>query len=218
MYKYYKKICIHPLDSTTMFLDPIRNVFADNSILVQPNIESHNFVLEQLVNLSERSLIIFLGHGSSQLLKGASFSNYDQEHFIDNKQAQHLFSNHDVFLLSCNSSDFLNAFSSYSSSIGFGNILSSMEEVEIEQKFRDININFEDIEIFKSAFVNAVYFALTILNEGKINFSKLSVFIRYYINDEINKILLNKEIMNRTEISKLLFEFRDEMFVYNCKI
>lgn len=194
-----------------MFLEPIRSIFGNDSILVQPSAESHSLVLEQLSKLSERSLIIFLGHGSSEILKGASFSGYEQENFIDNQQAKYLFSNHDVFLLSCNSSDFLKTFSSYNSSIGFGNILSSMEEVEVERRFRDINIDTEDIEIFKFAFVNAVQSVLIILNENKINFSELSIFIRYYINKEINKILLCKENPNRTEIAKLLFEFRDEM-------
>jgi hypothetical protein len=214
MSRYQKIICIHPLDETTMFLKPIRDIFSESSIQVEHNFEAHNSVLEQLSNLSERSLILFLGHGSSQLLKGASFLDYEQEHFIDNNQAKHLFANHDVFLLSCNSSDFLKSFSSYNSSIGFGNILSSIEEVEIEQKFRDINVDAEDIEIFKSAFVNAIYNSLLRFNQGRIKFSELSIYIRYNVNKEINIILLNKGIVNRREIAKLLFEFRDEMTLY----
>lgn len=215
MSRYQKIICIHPQDETTSFLTPIREVFGKNTILIEPNIESHDSVLKELSQLSQKCLIVFLGHGSSILLKGAVSAGFELEGFIDNNQAKTLFANHDVFLLSCNSSEFLKSFSSYNASIGFGNILSSIEEVEIEQKFRDINVDAEDIEIFKFAFVKAIYNSFLAFNHGIIKFSELSICIRYNVNKEINIILLNKGTVNRKEVAKLLFEFRDEMVLFS---
>jgi hypothetical protein len=212
---YQEVLCIHPLDESTAFLEPIRKIFSNNSI-IEANLEAHNAILEKIYNFNYKSLIIFLGHGSKEALKGSSTSDYEFENYIDVNQAKNLFKNHDIFLLSCNSRDFLNAFDSYNSSIGFGNIISSMEEVDIERRFRDLNLENEDVELFKLSFVSAVKQTFIQLITNKIIFKEIPIYLRYFINKEINSVLLSKDLKNRKEIAKLLFEFRDEM-IYRVK-
>ena len=213
---YHEVLCIHPLDESTTFLEPIREVFSSHSIIIEASLEAHNTILEKIHDFNQKSLIIFLGHGSKEALKGCSTSSYELENFIDINRAKNLFKNHDIFLLSCNSVDFLSSFDSYNSSIGFGNIISSMEEVEIERRFRDLNLEFDDVEIFKSSFVKAVKETLNLLLKNKIFFKEVPIHLRYFINKEINYILLDKNHQNRKEVAKLLFEFRDEM-IYRVK-
>ena len=73
---YQEVLCIHPLDESTAFLEPIREIFSNNSI-IEANLEAHNAILEKIYNFNYKSLIIFLGHGSKEALKGSSTSDYE---------------------------------------------------------------------------------------------------------------------------------------------
>jgi hypothetical protein len=91
-----------------------------------------------------------------------------------------------------------------------------MEEVDIERRFRDLNLENEDVELFKLSFVSAVKQTFIQLITNKIIFKEIPIYLRYFINKEINSVLLSKDLKNRKEIAKLLFEFRDEM-IYRVK-
>ncbi len=101
--------------------------------------------------------------------------------------------------------------------IGFGNILSSMEELSIEAEnatgiYR--NLNEKDFENFNSSYINAIICSINLFLSNKINFEQIYQYIEFFINKDILSVLKNKEKDNRLEVSKLLFEFKNEMVLF----
>lgn len=213
---YSNVICIHPKDETTDFLKPIGKIFNSDNHIVDDNQESHDNILRQIESYSTKSLIIFLGHGRSYCLQGSNTINFAEETFISVEKANQLFINHDVLLLACKSSEFISLIKeNYNSIIGFGNIISSLDEVSIEAEysgnFRKLAQN--DIDFFNKSYTNAIAQSFTLLVNGTIKFRQLPSYISYFINKSINFILRQSDEENRYEIAKLLFEFRNDMIL-----
>jgi len=207
-------LCIHPQDETTDFLRPIGELFGDNYIVIPTRDESHQEIINRISLASESSLIIFLGHGTQSLLYGAEGINYEKKAFITIETSNKIFINKNILFVSCLSSDFLNKSNVYYSAIGFGNIISSIKERNDEAElitgiYRQVNK--EGIDLFNICYVNSIKQSLFLLLTNNILFEELFSYIRFYLNKEINNVLLNKNNSSRTEIARLLFEFRDEM-------
>ncbi|MGV8946474.1 MAG: hypothetical protein ACOH1N_08600 [Lutibacter sp.] len=214
---YSNIICIHPKDSSTDFLRLLGEIFNANYIVIDDNDEAHTNTLLLLESFREKSLVVFLGHGHTYGLSSSNTNDYPLKIFIDIQLANKLFIKHDVLLLACRSSDFIrNINPVYSSIIGFGNILSSLEEVSNEAQyetglFRDLNQ--VDIDDFNNNYIDSISKSLKLLFENKIIFSQIPIYISYFLNKKINNILRKKEKVNRIEVAKLLFELRDEMII-----
>ena len=216
---YDQIICIHPKDFSTDFLKPIGDLFENKYYIIEDNEESHQNTLSLIRQLQRKCLIVFLGHGSSSGLNSANTHLYSKRTFINKDIGNEIFSAHDIFLLCCNSSEYTKQLHSYNSILGFGNILSSKEEVTIEAEYTGILrvLDDDDISKFNMSYVHAIRSAFTLLFKGKITFKHLKDYIEYFINKEISQILLNKEKSNRIEVSKLYFELRNEMVVrFRC--
>lgn len=216
---YNQIICIHPKDFSTDFLKPIGELFEGNYYIIEDNEESHLHILLQIKELIGKCLIVFLGHGSSSGLTSASGNLYSKRTFVDKIIANDIFISHDIFLLCCNSSDFIKQLHTYNSIIGFGNILSSKEEVTIEAEYTGIfrDLTDDDISRYNESYVYAIKATFSLLLKRKITFKQLKDYIEYFINKEIGKILLDKEKSNRLEVSKLYFELRNEM-IFKLKL
>lgn len=118
--------------------------------------------------------------------------------------------------MSCNSNQFIQKLTTYKHIIGFGDILSSMEEVRIRSEYEaNICISDEDIKWFNNTYIQSIIKTLRHLLKAKIEFSEVSKYIEFYINKEINRILRDKTIINRKERAKLLFELKNEM-LFKC--
>lgn len=205
---------IHALDHTTEFLSVFKNEFSDNYHPFTANEKSENEIIELLEGLPEDSIIVFLGHGhSTGLYTPEDSENYPKKIFLNTEIGEVLFKNKTVLLLSCNSSQFIHRLNSYKQIIGFGNIISSEEEITIEAdstgKWRDLDK--KDIDSFNHMYCNAVIESLLLFKNETIIFSKIPQYIEFFINKEINNILKNKEKENRIEVARLLFEFRNDM-------
>lgn len=207
---------IHALDETTSFLNVFQENFQENFLEILPTKESVEDSIKYLEEIPDDSTIVFLGHGHSAGLYTPESSSFEKYTFIDKLIGDHLFSKKKVILLSCRSSEFISKITTIDQIIGFGNILSSKEELKIEAdletgKFRDLSE--EDITFFNSSYCLAIINSLNKYKKKLYSFNELPFLIEFYINQKINEILLNKKIGNRVEIARLLFEFRNEMLL-----
>jgi hypothetical protein len=208
---------LYALDQTTEFLSVFKDHFPDKLFVIKPNAESVKESLSFLEQVPEQSLIVFLGHGHSTGLYTPESESFEKKIFIDSDYSNVVFKNKIAILLTCNSSQFIKNFTSYKYIVGFGNIISSMHEAIAESEFetwRLGKISENDIEYFNNAYCNAVILSLTSYQKGNCNYTDLPKLIKYFINQSINEILSNKEIKNRVERARLLYEFRNEMVYY----
>jgi len=211
--KQYKSIiCLRPKDETTEFLNPIGELFGRNYHIVDDDDLSHDRVIELIKETEPTSLILFLGHGRSSALYSAETSNYKQRDFIKIEH-NNLFKDHNVFLLACRSEQFISRLKGYKNIIGFGNIISSrneiMQEAESTGEFRDLEDS--DIRLFNEMYVGAIDNAFRLVLADKIKFNQLYTYISFFINKNINSILRQASNPNKLELASLLFEFRNEM-------
>lgn len=217
MHNIYKKICIvHALDDSTAFLRDIRNLKPESYVVVGPENEDIDDLMEVLKSIEQSSLIIFLGHGHSSGLYCSDIERHGKRTMINAVVGNIVFKNHDVLLLSCNSNEFIQHLQTPRSVIGFGNILSSFFEVENEGRNagEQRDLSSDDIDYFNSCYVEAVSKSLDLLINNKITFRALPKWIAYFINKSINFVLRNRDKDNRREVARLLFDFRNEIL---CK-
>lgn len=205
---------IHALDKTTSFLSVFTEHFKENFFTIKPDKDSVENSIKYIQETPENSVVVFLGHGHSTGLYTPESEKFSKEIFINSEIGNRIFNTKKVLLLSCNSNQYIRRLNSFKFIIGFGNILSSMNEVSTEAEietgvYRDLSEN--DIHFFNSSYCYAIINALQNYNRGTYQFNELPTLIEFYINQKINEILLNKEVKNRVEIARLLFEFRNEM-------
>jgi len=216
-HSYNKIICIHPLDPSTDFLTELGCYFGDNYCLVKDNDDAHKSVIELVSSYKSKSLLVFLGHGFSTALYTAETKDYAQKIFIDSSNS-HIFEGHDVFILACRSEEFISRIpKKFNSVIGFGNIISSRKEIsqeaELTSNFRELDDN--EISYFNSIYIEAIKKSFGLLFNGIIYFQQMPDFISYFLNKNLNSILRNRDIQNRIEVAKLVYEFRNEMKLIN---
>lgn len=214
MNNIYKKICIvHALDDSTEFLSSIGNLVPEEYIIAEPEDEAIKELLDYLKLLEQTSLIIFLGHGHSSGLYCSHAHIAGRRTMVNGTVGNNIFKNHDVLLLSCKSSEFIQQLTTCRSIIGFGNILSSLEEVENEERNvgKSRVLSEADISSFNHYYVDAIIKSLDLLIKNKINFKSLPKWISYFINKSINIVLREKEKDNRKDVARLLFDFRNEI-------
>lgn len=205
---------IHALDETTSFLSVFQEHFRSNFYIIEPNKDSVNNSIKYLQEIPDNSIVIFLGHGHSTGLYTPEADSFEKYTFVDKSNGNDLFANKKVILLSCRSSEFISRINLSNQIIGFGNILSSVEELGVEASletggYRDLSE--DDIDYFNSSYCFAIISALKLYNSGIYLFKDMPVLIEFYVNKKINETLLNKAVNNRVEIARLLFEFRNEM-------
>lgn len=232
-----KVFCVYPQDNSTRFLNRIvsylkRNLGDDfHCFKVKLHEGSHTECIKKIDEL-ENKVIIFLGHGKSNLLYGAcgseaesAFINHEaveenpeyfnKQDFINMNNCS-IFKNNIVFSFSCNSNQIKNSIGNTSimngaiSFIGFGDIPSDFEtEKELTQR---------EISIFKGIIVKII--KKSFLFSWKQNFSieQLVDTIKVMTNKEVFKLTVNnKGIKYRYRIAKHLFYFKNEIEVFGQK-
>ncbi|NIJ45611.1 hypothetical protein FHR24_002079 [Wenyingzhuangia heitensis] len=220
MNNYNKIILLHAVDKSTVFLSKFEEEFRGYYHSFNSENDSIHKAKELIADLEPKSLIIYLGHGNSSKLYEPDERGEYKKNFLDATKANFLFEDHDIFLLSCRSNDFIKKIYNSNYSIGFGNIISSKEELDHENRYNDIKkvLTEEEISQFNQIYVNCSIKIIKKLVKEKIIFQDIPKCFRYYINKEINKILLNKANNNRVELARLLFEFRNQIgFKFNPK-
>lgn len=220
MNKYKKILILHALDKSTAFLCLFRDEFNDFYFSFDSSQESIDNAKGLLGELEPKSLIIFLGHGSSTGLYVPNDNNIYEKYFLDATWGNHFFDEHDILLLSCKSNDYIKKIYKSNSSLGFGNIISSKLELDKYNEEHDKKLLLEesDINRFNEIYVNSALKVIKKLINNEIYFFDVPKYFRFNINAEINQILLNKTYKKRLHMTKLLFDFRNEfLFKKNPK-
>ncbi|KAF2079428.1 hypothetical protein [Flavobacterium sharifuzzamanii] len=213
MNDYKKILMLHAVDNSTLFLKNFEKEFSDYYVSFDSTNDSVLMAKRLLGDLNPKSLIIFLGHGSSYGLYVPDESHEYEKLFLDVNWGNHFFEDHDVFLLSCRSSEYIEKIFHSNFSLGFGNIISSNEELTIHNNKNDIKkkLSIDEINLFNDIYIKISIKVVKKLISNEICFSSIPRYFKFFINQEINAILLNKNNTNRVELSRMLFEFRNEI-------
>lgn len=214
MTKYHAIKVYHAVDPTTEFLRSLEEL---GDCYVAFDEKNSNHFVQDVKNYDERSLIIFAGHGFSEgLYRPANLRRDDENYLMMNATTANIcFQDHDVMLLACRSEQFIKKLSTFNHVIGFGNIISSQDEVKIynSKNEKQITLTDEDLDIFNQAYTDSVCKTVSLIQSQKINFLQIPTYLSFFINTKINNILKVKTIQNRKEIARQLFRFRNEMLL-----
>lgn len=215
MNDYNEILILHAIDKSTLFLNSFKEVFNEHYFSFNSEKRSIYKAKELLGNLKSKSLIVFLGHGSSFGLYEPDENHLYEKLFLDVTWGNHFFEEHDILLLSCKSNEYLNKIYTSNLSLGFGNIISSDEELKIHNGKNNIKkkLSVNEINLFNQIYIKITTKIIKYLIDGIISFDNIPKYFRFFINEEINKVLLNKENENRIEFSKILFELREEIIL-----
>lgn len=212
MNNYNKILILHALDKSTAFLSAFSEQFKDFYFSYDSTQDSINKAKGLLGDLEPKSLIIYLGHGSSSGLYEPDDSHEYKKYFLDATWGNYFFEEHDIFLLSCKSNEYVKKIYKANSSVGFGNIISSKFELDKHNEQNDNKLLLEenDIMIFNEIYVNSAMKVIKKLLNNEIYFCDVPKYLRFNINAEINQILLDKNNKKRLHMAKLMFDFRNE--------
>lgn len=191
-----KKInIIHPKDDTTDFLEEIYSYIKINTgveinLLRLESKEDHVEFFKLIHLFPNDELVLFLGHGTSTCLSGASTKEYELIEFISEKQLK-VFEEKKVILLACRSDQYLKVFfenCNIKSAIGFPNLITDLNEVEYYHNSERLsNIIQGDIDIFKIAIVDVIKYSLEDFINNNLSFYQLFNRIKLRINKRVVK-------------------------------
>lgn len=215
MNNYNGILILHAVDNSTMFLNGFKKEFSDYYFSFDSTKDSILNAKNLLGDLNPKSLIIYLGHGSSSGLYEPDENHLYEKFFLDVTWGNHFFEEHDILLLSCRSNDYISKVYTPNFSLGFGNIISSVEELKIHNQKNHVKkeLSKDEINIFNQIYIEISINAVKSLINNMISFDNISKYFNFLINQEINKILLDKGYENRVELSRMLFEFRNEIIL-----
>ncbi len=207
---------VFSVDPSTEFLSGIisnldKSKIANNLLRIEPTDESYSSVFNEIAQMKKNSIILFLGHGhSSQLYGGECPNSFPKKAFVK-KGEMNLFNQQFLFLLACNSADLIKSSvvsSKITKAIGFGELPTSMEEIENNRRLSTAGISISTIELFKKEIVDSISKAFTLVN---YDFNKLSDYLRLIIDKKINNAILIEKDNN---LALLLFRMRQQMLSY----
>ena len=225
-------LCIFPNDSTTMFLNEIVGTLekAFSGILtcirIEPTIDAHNECLTLISNEPDDSLILFLGHGQSDKLFGASSEGQSDEYkvfkekgFIHGDNIS-VFANKKVISLSCNSNETIGKDAitqKCTSFIGFGNIPTDWI-IEIDEYSQ---IKSKDIDYFNEILCIIVANSIIYSIQHGFTFAQFEKLFKIIVNKEIIEKLHHVYAENAWWIDRSLYNLKDEITIFgnhNCKL
>lgn len=210
-----KAVCIYiqERDGTTTFLEPlvehIKNMLAP--VIVGYDIDSENDPLEIIYQtIFDADTIFFYGHGTSDRLYASTVDNLT---LFDNNNID-LLSGKRLFLLSCNSADFIKK-QRLNKAVGFGMLPTSLDDVQKWKYLHGIHIeNFtkEDIFIYNNAIVEILTHSITA--DSFADYMLLKERIKFQTSIEIVKCLTqHRNNANYRVLADLLYYFSKDIMV-----
>ena len=212
-----KIVCVYPTDDTTDFLGPITDVLkAQGAIIIRGDTteEGHRKeIADQIKELTEQDIFVFMGHGTSYCLYGTPQSDEDQPLFGDKRLA--IPKCHGSLLISCRSSEFIKS-QRLVNSIGFGEIPATWEEI---LRLRNENSNCysgidkDTIPTYQDSFIKALCKALQLWDPSSQTLRQLYQNIQLCITGQIVRHLLDKEsllLKQRQGLFEMLYELKQE--------
>lgn len=212
---------IYPIDETTEFLLEIPRRIVEKHgeksievIKMLPSEESYKEVFQAIEKIPSGSVVIFMGHGQEDKLWGAENESFIKQSFVSKSQSK-VFSEKFIFLLSCNSNDFIKGtfrFSKAISSIGFGNLPTEKSEIENSKRLKEQGVNEETINKFKESIIELVSDSFCHMIHNKLTFSQLGNSFLLRLNKKISQVILDdtKSKDNRI-LADLLFQMKSEI-------
>ena len=153
--KYY---LIYPDAPTVYFMNIILKNLKDHIedgkitlITCDASNEGYVHSLNLIKQIPEHARVIFIGHSTPIMLYGGQNSCFNRKPLL-NLSEMSIFKNIELFLISCFSEKLLKSsrpFRNYSKCLGFGLILSELSEVSAHSGMRKLDLNQNDVDIFK---------------------------------------------------------------------
>jgi hypothetical protein len=212
---------VYPTDITTEFLleipTRIKNKYgldAVQVIKVIPSDESYKSSLVEIENIPDNSIIVFMGHGQSDKLWGAENESFPKKPLIRQSDAK-IFNNKYLFLLACNSNEFLRGcylYSKIKSSIGFGSLPTDIEEIASSKRLKELEIDNEVIKLNKQILIELVSKSFCDMIDENLTFTDFYFRLTLRIQKKISSLLLtDKKNSNNRKLADLLFFMKNEM-------
>lgn|GEM_PF-2739201 len=196
------------MDGTTNFLVDIYSNLEESLVEIK-RIETKEDHFSFYESIPEENVILFLGHGTSNSLKGAS--TLDFEGILMTSMQLSVFKDKDVILFSCRSNQYVSKFykdANLKHGIGFPNMITDYDEIaEYDEPDRAEGLTSVDIEIFKKILVDIMRGSLT-------DFVKMNLSIYQFYNRIIlraNKSILKYFSENKGDdpLGRMLIDFRN---------
>lgn len=203
-----KIVCIYPQDATTDFLSPLCDHICKTfgAVTVGYDIDDDEDPIEEIYKeTQEAQTIFFLGHGMSSCLYASILDNVE----LFNKDNINTLKNKRLFLLACNSNQFIKKFN-LTNSIGFGFLPTSEDDIRQTRSFHNLNISnmgYYDIRLFNDALVQC--FIKTLSKETIDDFNLFKERLFFNISKGIVNCLIDKGSVNYRLVADELY------FIYN---
>lgn len=234
--------CIRPYDKSTDFLDRVVNHIIDKTSCdtikwnIPPIKEEHQKRLGQISNLKNNELVIFLGHGRTDLLFGAkgkyadSFSvdsneaikenpeeYFQRDTFIDESNISCLAKNK-LIVIACNFGKKKGLGSrsiSYglTSVLAFGEIPTSPDEFKDRLKYDSVPEKI--VARYKGEISHILKHSITYALNNEFTFYELKKLIKYVTNKRALNILVGEKELGRKDLLiDALYLFRSQIYLY----
>lgn len=204
-----KIVCIYPQDDTTDFLRPLCDhicaTFKAEEVVY--DISGDDNQIEIIYNkIKDAKTIFFLGHGTSTSLYAKL-----NEVILINQTNISLLQNKQLFLLACNSDQFINTYK-LSEAIGFGFLPTSLYDARHVKKLHSMRIEHlkeNDIDSYNTALVNAL---ISTLSEATMADTHLfAERLKFSTCEEMVKILLQRGTPNYRLVADELYYFYKDL-------
>lgn len=204
-------VCIFPQDDTTDFLRPLCDhiCVTFKAEEVGYDISGDDNQIEIIYNKTKNAkTIFFLGHGTSTSLYAKL-----NEVILFNQTNISLLQNKQLFLLACNSDQFINTYK-LSKAMGFGFLPTSLYDARHIRKLHNLRIEHlkeNDIDSYNTALVNAL---INTLSDSTLSDSHLfAERLKFSTCEEIVRILLQRGTPNyRLVADELYYFYKDLVF------
>ena len=206
-----KTVCIYPQDATTDFLRPLCDHICAtfDAVEVGYDTSGDDDPMEIIFNeIKDAQTIFFLGHGMSTCLYASILDNVE----LFNKDNIQLLEGKRLFLLTCDSNQFITKFK-LTDAVGFGFLPTSEEDIERIRQYHKLDISMAsvlDVECFKTALVQCL---INTLSRETIDDSYLfRERMLFNTCSEIVDCLINKQSTNYRIVSDELYYMYKDMF------
>lgn len=207
-----KAVCIYPQDATTDFLRPLCDhiCITFDAVEVGYDTSGDDDPLEIIYNeIKDAQIVFFLGHGMSTCLYASILDNVE----LFNKDNVSLLEGKRLFLLACNSNQFIEKFK-LTDSVGFGFLPTSEEDIERTKQYHKIDISTTsilDVDCFKTALVQCLI--NTFSEETMNDFHLFKEQLLFNTSKEIVDCLVCKQSTNYRIIADELYYLYKDMVI-----
>lgn len=207
-----KTVCIYPQDATTDFLRPLCNHVSATfgAVEVGYDTSGDDDPMEIIFDeIKDAETVFFLGHGMSTCLYASILDNVE----LFNKENISLLEGKRLFLLACNSNQFIDKFK-LNDAIGFGFLPTSKEDIERTKQYHKLDISMTgilDVECFQTALVQCL--TNTLSEETMNDFCILKERLLFNTSKEIVDCLVNKKSTKYRIVADELYYLYKDMVV-----